>query len=217
MSENLLPTVAVLFARKDSIYKSLPGCDVWDIDRDARKWPGGCPIVAHPPCRAWGRLRHLSKPRSDEKDLALWAVDQVRTYGGVLEHPARSSLWPAAGLPERLQTDSFGGWTLTIFQSNFGHRAEKSTWLYICGLHPGTLSAMPFVLGEATHVVSNPGRRRDGSRLRNGDVGWRPEITKAEREHTPRLLAKWMVDAARRCSPFGGHGLRVCQSDWEMA
>ena len=29
-------TVAVLFARSDSIYKSMPECDVWDIERDAR-------------------------------------------------------------------------------------------------------------------------------------------------------------------------------------
>lgn len=43
--------VAVLFARQDSHYKSIAGVDVWDIDRDARKWPGGMPVVAHPPCR----------------------------------------------------------------------------------------------------------------------------------------------------------------------
>lgn len=42
-------TVATLFVRSDSIYKSLPGVDAWDISRDARKWPGGCPVVAHPP------------------------------------------------------------------------------------------------------------------------------------------------------------------------
>jgi hypothetical protein len=35
--------VAVLFARKDSIYKTMPECDVWDIERDAREWPGGMP------------------------------------------------------------------------------------------------------------------------------------------------------------------------------
>jgi hypothetical protein len=46
--------VAVLFARADSIYKTLAGCDVWDEARDALKWPGGAPIIAHPPCRAWG-------------------------------------------------------------------------------------------------------------------------------------------------------------------
>lgn len=30
--------IAVLFARADSIYKTLPECDVWDATRDARKW-----------------------------------------------------------------------------------------------------------------------------------------------------------------------------------
>jgi len=85
--------VSVLFARQDSIYKTLTDCDVWDIERDALKWPGGNPIIAHPPCRAWGSLRHFAKPRPGERELALWAVKQVRAEGGVLEHPARSLLW----------------------------------------------------------------------------------------------------------------------------
>jgi len=61
--------VAVLFARKDSIYKQMPDVDVYDIDRDARTWPGGCAVVAHPPCRGWGGLSHMAKPRHGEKDL----------------------------------------------------------------------------------------------------------------------------------------------------
>lgn len=93
-----LGPVAALFVRADSIYKTMPGVDAWDIERDARKWPGGCPVVAHPPCRAWGRLRQFAKPRPDEKDLAPWAVEKVRRWGGVLEHPANSSLWIACGL-----------------------------------------------------------------------------------------------------------------------
>ena len=52
------PPVAVLFARADSVYKTLPGCDVYDIDRDALTFPGGNQVVAHPPCRAWGQLRY---------------------------------------------------------------------------------------------------------------------------------------------------------------
>lgn len=31
-----LRRVAVLYARRNSIYKQMPGCDVWDEDRDAR-------------------------------------------------------------------------------------------------------------------------------------------------------------------------------------
>lgn len=185
--------IAVLFARADSNYKRLPGVDVWDAERDARKWPGGMPVVAHPPCRAWGRLRHMANPRPDEKALALFAVEQVRKFGGVLEHPASSSLWNAAGLPLPGEKDSFGGWTLPISQSWWGHRAEKATWLYIVGIEPAHLPDLPMVLGEATHVISSSGRRIDGSRSKR-----RPECTKAEREHTPQELAEWLVNLCKK-------------------
>src|SRR5574337_681161 len=81
-------TVAVLFARADSIYKALPDCDVWDAERDARRWPGGCPVVAHPPCRAWGRLRTFARPRPDEMNLARLAVALVREFGEAQRLPA---------------------------------------------------------------------------------------------------------------------------------
>lgn len=191
-------TVAVLFARQDSIYKMLPGCDVWDMDRDARRWPGGAPVVAHPPCRAWGRLRKLAKPRPDEKALAFFAVEQVMRYGGVLEHPAWSTFWDAAHLPKPGQA-GVRGWTLPIVQSWWGHRAEKATWLYIVGCAPSDVPAMPLVLGDASHVVTQS-RCRGGQRLRKGMQGWRPECTKPEREQTPRQLAEWLVDLAGRCA-----------------
>jgi hypothetical protein len=38
--------IAALFVCADSIYRTLPGVDCWDIERDARNWPGGCPVVA---------------------------------------------------------------------------------------------------------------------------------------------------------------------------
>src|SRR3972149_3930233 len=105
---------SVLFARRDSDYK-LMDCDVWDIDRDARNYTGNAPVIAHPPCRAWGRLRHFAKPRPDEKDLALFAVATVRRCGGVLEHPASSTLWQAADLPlPGYPADRFGGWTFPV-------------------------------------------------------------------------------------------------------
>lgn len=191
--------VAVLFARSDSHYKALPGVDVWDAQRDARRWQGGAPVVAHPPCRAWGRLRALAKPRHDEKDLAIFAVDQVRKHGGVLEHPAHSTLWPAAGLPYPGQRDEFGGWTLPIQQLWWGHRAQKDTWLYVVGCEPSEVPPIPLVLGEASHVICQC-RTRGNGRLKKGMPGWRPEVTKAEREHTPPELAAWLVELARRCA-----------------
>lgn len=185
-------TVAVLFARSDSIYKTMRGCDVWDIDRDARKWGGGAPVVAHPPCRAWGALRYFARPRPDEKELALFAVAQVRKFGGVLEHPRASTLWPVAGLPKPGERDEFGGWTLEVMQSWWGHRAEKATRLYIVGVEPGAVD-IPLPLYEATHVVS------PSQNIRKGHPSYRPQLRKAEREHTPPALAVWLVALAKRC------------------
>lgn len=183
--------VAVLFARADSVYKTLPGCDVYDMERDARTFPGGMPVVAHPPCRAWASLRHHAKPRDGEKDLAFLAIDAVRQDGGVLEHPWLSTLWQAAGLPEPGQFDDWGGWTLPIDQNWFGHRARKRTRLYIAGVPPRHIPDMPIVLGEATHTVGL-WSGRDRSRCR-------PSIAKWEYEHTPPALAVWLVELARRC------------------
>ncbi len=201
-------TVAVLFARADSHYKTLNGVDVWDIERDARTWPGGTPLVAHPPCRAWGRLRHLARPRPDERALALLAVDQVRRFGGALEHPRCSTLWPTCGMPQPGQgRDHHGGWTLGISQHWWGHRAEKLTLLYIVGCAPADVPTMPMVLGAASHVIAMDKSARVGrGRLTKGMQGWRPEVTKAEREHTPPALARWLVDLASRCeAPTAQH------------
>lgn len=183
--------ISVLFARSDSIYKTLDGVDVWDAERDALKWPGGNPVVAHPPCRAWSQLRAFAKPRPGEKELALYAIKQVRKHGGVLEHPAGSSLWPAAGLPEPGETDQYGGWTLVISQHWWGHLCEKKTRLYIVGCEPRDIPDMPMVLGESTHVqtYSHKCRRR-------------PQMPHKLREHTPPELAKWLVELARKTKPI---------------
>lgn len=181
-------TVAVLFARADSHYKELAGVDVWDAERDARRWPGGCPVVAHPPCRAWGRLRTFARPRPDEMNLARLAVALVREFGGVLEHPAGSTLWPAQKLPMPGERDGYGGWTLAAPQKWWGHKAEKATWFYVVGCEPGDIPPLPYVMGEAAYVVQSR-KRHD----------YRPHITKAEREHTPPTLAAWLVELAAKC------------------
>lgn len=184
-------SVSVLFAREDSIYKTLPGCDVYDINRDARLYSGPYPVVCHPPCRSWGRLRHFAKPRPDERQLAVFAVEQVRKYGGVLEHPVGSELWAVLGLPlPGRGIDRFGGFTQGINQNWFGHRAEKRTLLYIVGVGPREIPPIPFTLDYATHVIARNCRNKHSHR---------PMVSKAEREHTPAQLALWLVDLATRC------------------
>ena len=187
-------TVAVLFARADSIYKTLPGCEVYDKERDARNFPGGMPVIAHPPCRAWGKLSHMAKPEPGEKDLAFFAVRMVRENGGILEHPASSKLWMEACLPLPGQPcDEWGGYSVKINQLAFGHKAIKSTWLYICGIDKKELPLIPIAMRLATHTVGYNARQKS-RRL--------PEVTKSEREHTPPNLAKWLIEAARKTRSF---------------
>ncbi len=190
MGESVMIPVAALFVRSDSIYKTIPGVDAWDIDRDARLWPGGCPIVAHPPCRAWGQLSSWAKPRHDEKELAVFAVDQIRMHGGVLEHPYRSSLWPVIGLPDCGDRDTFGGWTMPVHQHCWGHRAEKRTKLYIVGCNPRDVPPFPIRLDEPTHSIG----------LYSGRNRTKLELPKKEREKTPSAFAQWLVDLARLCA-----------------
>lgn len=180
--------IAVLFAREDSIYKTFPDCDVWDGSRNALLYRGREPIVAHPPCRLWGRLRTFSTAHPSEKVTAYFAVGRVRQNGGILEHPQGSTLWKVLGLPQPGERpDKFGGYTIWISQGRFGHKADKPTWLYIVGCAPENLPAIPFKLGDATHVIQS--RKRHNHR---------PHVSKAEREHTPVELAQWMVEVARR-------------------
>lgn len=187
--------VAALFVMKNSVYHDCAGVDCWDAERDARLWGGGSPVVAHPPCRAWSRLRHFSKAPESEKELALLAVELVRTWGGVLEHPSGSRLWDSAGLPRPggQGRDKAGGWSLAVSQRWWGHRAEKRTWLYIVGVAAMALPPYPLVLGSADYTIG--GRRRD---LPGCAIG---EISKSERIATPRAFARWLVEVARLARP----------------
>lgn len=184
-------SVAVLFVRADSHYKALPGVDAWDEDRDARQWPGGTSLVAHPPCRLWGKLRQFATASDPvmERQLAVDAVRHIQKWGGVLEHPAESTLWGHMGLPTAGRApDSHGGWTAQVRQCDWGHKAEKLTWLYIVGCHPDNLPDMP-ARGEPTGVIKP--QRRVPRTLKI--------VTKAEREMTPPDFGSWLADLAARC------------------
>lgn len=165
--------VAALYVRSTSVYSLIPGVDCWDQKRDARLWPGGAPCIAHPPCRAWGKYASWAKPAPGEKDLAFLAIDQVRLNGGILEHPVGSALWVQAGLPSPGEPpDMFGGYTVRVLQRDFGHRAEKATLLYCCGVDLPPLPPQ-----------------------RHGPIVPVEHMGRAERERTPLLFATWLVSA----------------------
>jgi hypothetical protein len=167
--------IAVLFARRNSIHKKL-GCDVYDIGRDATTWPGGSPCIAHPPSRSWGLLSHMAKPRPGERELALWAIAQVRKNGGVLEHPIYSRLWSEAACCDWGIRDDFGGVLIPVFQSWWGHKAPKKTGLYFVGHLPELPEYQPPRMVQSVESMSQ-----------------------ACREKTPFGLAAWLVDYASRC------------------
>lgn len=136
--------IAALFVETGGCYYGLDGVDPWDIVRDARKYPGPHPVVAHPPCQLWGALAAVNyarwggdhnKPGNDKGCFAS-ALQSVNRFGGVLEHPAKTRAWLLHGLdkPSRSGwTRSGDGWVCEVWQSAYGHRANKATWLYYRG------------------------------------------------------------------------------------
>ena len=128
-----MKTVAALCVHPRSVYKKLPGVECWDIRRDVRTFAGQFPIVAHPPCRTWSAFcKHQAKAPVGEKELGLLCAGWLRKCGGVLEHPAFSGLFEAAGLP--LPGNSAGGlWTCEVWQVWWGTETIKRTWLCFSG------------------------------------------------------------------------------------
>lgn len=138
--------VAALYVETDGAYFGLPGIDPWDEARDARRYAGQHPVVAHPPCQRWGRFWHGStrKPHQyklgDDGGCFAAALNAVMRWGGVIEHPAHSKAWAAHGLffPQvgagwqRATLD--GGWTCYVEQGHYGHYSRKPTWLVVFGV-----------------------------------------------------------------------------------
>jgi hypothetical protein len=138
--------IAALYVETGGAYFGLADVDPWDERRDARKYPGPWPVVAHPPCQRWGRFWHGStrKPHQfllgDDDGCFEAALAAGRTWGGVIEHPADSKAWAHFGLarPKRgagwCVADAFGGWTCYVEQGHYGHPSRKPTWLLAYGV-----------------------------------------------------------------------------------
>lgn len=144
MADEGKPPIAALFVQVGGCYYGQDGVDPWDQERDARTYTGMSPVVAHPPCKRWGRFWHGStrKPHQfrlgEDQGTFGCAMTSVRNYGGVLEHPAHSRAFKWFGLPIPGEgqgwsaPDAWGGRSCYVEQGQYGHESNKPTWLYAC-------------------------------------------------------------------------------------
>lgn len=183
-----------------ALYPRIEGVDCWDETRDARKYAGPYPVVAHPACGPWGRLRHLYKGGEGDHELAFHAILQVRKFGGVLEHPQGSKIFCEGILPKPGNPpDECGGYSIEVTQVEWGHVARKRTWLYLVGVPREALETPPLLGAQPTHWIG--GGRKHKRDERGGSGGVIPPGIKAcsplQRRLTPPLFAEYLVRLAR--------------------
>lgn len=191
-------TIAALFVDPTGPYAAMPGVDPWDEARDARCYRGPHPVVAHPPCAAWGAYSkpHLGSTargplRGADGGCFLAALSSVAWWGGVLEHPRGSYAWAAHALRAptpgggwtRARGPEVGLWTCEVDQGHYGHAARKPTWLLWCGV--GTPP-------ELTWGASDPAPIGTGARRGNLE-----SMSKRQRRLTPGPFAALLVELAR--------------------
>ena len=177
----------------------MPGVDAWPEQRDARKYRGPWPVVAHPPCQLWGAFAPINykrwggehnRPGNDGGCFAA-ALDSVRRFGGVLEHPAKTRAWAAYGLTKPVgigwQRGIDGGWVCEVWQSAYGHRAAKATWLYYVGAEP------PMEL----RWERPPGTHQIGYYDQRGKAANKPTLGKREANATPIEFRDALIALAR--------------------
>jgi hypothetical protein len=196
-----LVTVAALYVQRDGVYWDLPGVDPWDEARDARGYDGPWPVVAHPPCARWCRLAGLVEARwghkrGDDGGTFTRALEQVREFGGVLEHPAYSKAWQAFDLPKPPLHGGWvrgfcGGWSSRVEQGRYGHAAKKATWLYAFGA-----SSLPTLRwGHDADVKSQALVSWCGNKTQAHDT--RPRVGKAAASRTPIEFRDVLIAIAR--------------------
>lgn len=196
--------IAALYVEADGIYANLPNVELWDERRDARNYRGPWPVVAHPPCARWSVLAGFTEHRyglrrGDDGGCFKAALQAVRSYGGVLEHPAYSAAWKAFELPQPTRagwTRSLfdPGWTTEVSQLAYGHRARKRTWLYYVGDEPP--AALDWTDGEGECIVGDL-HRTSPDRADRGD---RPRMYRREALATPAAFRDALLELAQNCT-----------------
>jgi len=191
--------IAALYVETDGAYFGLHGVDPWDKTRDARRYAGDFPVVAHPPCQLWGAMANVNyarwggehnKPGNDGGCFES-ALTAVRKFGGVLEHPAMTRAWNRYGItkPDRRgwKRCASGGYVCEVWQSAYGHRANKATWLYYFGEYP------PFDLRWNRPI----GTHQIGFHDQRGKERNKPTLGKKEANATPIAFRDELLSLAR--------------------
>lgn len=204
--------IAALFVQPNGCYQNLPGVDPWCENRDARLYRGDNPVVAHPPCERWGRYwgggpmlagTEKQKKLGDDNGCFAFALDAVRKFGGVLEHPEASHAWAAHGLnkPPRsgywVSADFYGGFTCCVEQGAYGHKARKATWLYACGVDLPTLK---WGRAEGDFDLLGEGFNTRAERARKIKTGICQRLSKHQRAATPIEFRDLLISIARSAS-----------------
>lgn len=200
--------VAALYVVEGGHYYDVPGVDPWPESRDATRYAGPHPVVAHPPCASWCRLAGLRESRNPELKRGedggtfLAALGAVRRYGGVLEHPAHSAAWARFGLSRPFADGGWqrcitGGWVCSVEQQQYGHPARKATWLYAHGVHASRLPPLKWSLtpdNVLQPVRWDNKRKFQGERSQPND---RVPLKRSERLATPHEFRDLLISIAR--------------------
>ena len=117
-----------------------------------------------------------NKPGNDG-GCFYFALKTVDRCGGVLEHPAQTYAWKEYGIKKPNKegwTRSGVGWVCEVWQSAYGHRANKATWIYYVGQKPHELR---WDRTKGTHQI--------GFQDQRGKARNKPTLGKKEANATP--------------------------------
>lgn len=192
-------TIAALYVENGGCYFGLDGVDAWDEARDARLYAGPHPVVAHPPCQRWGAMAAVNYARwggehnrpGNDGGCFVAALLAVRRWGGVLEHPAKSRAWAHHGLMQPKGRGwhrcASGGWVCEVWQSAYGHRASKATWLFAAGVP--ALPDLDWSRPVGTHQI--------GFHDQRGKERNKPTLGRREASATPPEFRDMLIGIAR--------------------
>lgn len=208
--------IAALFVHKGGVYYGIPEIDPWDVERDARFYDGPHPVIAHPPCQRWGSYWHggpnsekfprLRQILGDDQGCFAAALSIVREVGGIIEHPRESRAWKHHGINHPpvsggwVAADEYGGWTCCVEQGHYGHRARKSTWLYLYGIDPLLLPDLKWGSSGKRLKLDDGYHSSEHRRLAklNGTHNPGPRLTHKERIATPIVFRDLLIDMVKQ-------------------